>query len=44
MVWIAASVSDTLASRKVMLEIHAVRDRPLTGLIENPMGLQLLVA
>jgi hypothetical protein len=44
MVWIAASVSDTLASRKVMLEIHAIRDRPLTGLIENPVGLQLLVA
>ena len=44
MVWIAAGESDTLTSRKGMLQIHAVRDRPLTGLIENPVGLQLLVA
>ena len=44
MVGIAAGLSDTLSSRKVMLQIHASRDRPLTGLIKNPVGLQLLVA
>jgi len=44
MVWIAAGLSDTLTSRKVMLQIHASRDRPFTGLIKNPVGLQLLVA
>jgi hypothetical protein len=26
-----------------MLQIHASRDRPFTGLIENPVGLQFLV-
>jgi hypothetical protein len=44
MVGIAAGLSDTLTSRKAMLQIHASRDRPLTGLIENPVGLQFLVA
>jgi hypothetical protein len=43
MVGIAAGF-DTLTSRKAMLQIHASRDRPLTGLIENPVGLQFLVA
>jgi hypothetical protein len=38
-VWIAAGVPDTLISRKVMLEEHASRNRPLTDLIENPVGL-----
>ena len=44
MVGIAAGLSDTLTIRKVMLQIHASRDRPFTGLKENPMGLQFLVA
>lgn len=44
MVGIAAGLSDTLTSRKAMLQIHASRDRSLTGLIENPVGLQFLVA
>ena len=44
MVWIAAGLSDTLTNRKVMLQIHASRDWPLTGLIKNPVGLQFLVA
>jgi hypothetical protein len=44
MVWIAAGLSDTLTSRKAMLQIHASRDWPFTGLIENSMGLQFLVA
>ena len=44
MVGIAAGLSDTLTSRKAMLQIHASRDRPFTGLIENPVGLQFLIA
>ena len=44
MVWIAAGLSDTLTSRKVMLQIHAVWDRPLADLIKDTVGLQLLVA
>jgi len=43
MIWIAAGVSDTLTCRKVMLYIHPVRDRPLTFLIEDPVGLQFFV-
>ena len=44
MVWIAAGVSDTQISRKVMLQIHSVWDLPLAGIIKKPVGLQLLVA
>jgi len=44
MVGIAAGLSDTLTSRKAMLQIHASRDWPFTGLIENPVGLQFLSA
>jgi hypothetical protein len=44
MVGIAAGLSDTLTSRKAMLQIHASRDRPFTGLIKNAVGLQFLVA
>ena len=44
MVWIAAGESDTLTSRKGMLQIHAVRDRSLADLIKDTVGLQLLVA
>ena len=44
MVGIAAGMSDTLTSRKAMLQIHTSRDRSLTGLIENPVGLQFLIA
>jgi hypothetical protein len=44
MVGIAAGLSNTLTSRKAMLQIHTSRDRPLTGLIKNPVGLQFLVA
>jgi len=44
MIWIAAGVSDTLTCRKVMLQIHAVWDRPLADLIKDTVGLQLLVA
>lgn len=44
MVGIAAGLSDTLTSRKAMLQIHASRNRPFTGLIENSVCLQFLVA
>lgn len=44
MVWIAAGLSNTLISRKLMLQIHAVRNWPLAGFIKNSVGLQLLVA
>jgi hypothetical protein len=44
MVGIAAGLSDTLTSRKAMLQIHASRDWSFTGLIENSVGLQFLVA
>jgi len=44
MAGIAAGLSDTLTSRKAMLQIHASRDRPFTGLIKNSVGLQFLVA
>ena len=42
-VWIAAGMADAQISRKVMLQIHAVRDRPLADLIKDTVGLQLLV-
>jgi hypothetical protein len=38
-VWIAAGVPDTQVSRKVVLQIHAVRDGPLAGFIKDPVGL-----
>jgi hypothetical protein len=44
MVRIAAGLSNTLTSRKAVLQIHARRDWPFTGLIENSVGLQFLVA
>jgi len=44
MVGIAAGLSDTLTSRKAMLQIHTSRDRNMTGLIENSVCLQFLVA
>jgi hypothetical protein len=43
MVWIAAGMADAQISGKVMLQIHAVRDRPLADLIKDTVGLQLLV-
>ncbi len=44
MVWIAAGLPDTQISWKVMLQVHAGRDRPLAGVIKNVVGLQLVVA
>jgi hypothetical protein len=35
MVWIAAGMPDAQIGRKVMLQIHAVRDRPLADLIKD---------
>lgn len=43
MVWIAAGMADAQIGRKVMLKIHAVRDRPLADLKKDTVGLQFLV-
>ena len=43
-VWIAASVSDAALRGQVVLKILAIRERPLKGLIERPVGFHFLVA
>jgi hypothetical protein len=44
MVRIAASVSDASLRGQVVLEILAIRERLLKGLIERPVGFHFLVA
>jgi hypothetical protein len=45
MVWIAAGITDaSIRGGQVVLEILAIRERPLKGLIERPVGFHFLVA
>jgi hypothetical protein len=44
MVWVAAGLADASLRGQVVLEILAVRELPLIGLIEGPVGLHFLVA
>jgi hypothetical protein len=44
MVRIAASVSDASLRGQVVLEILAIREWPLKGLMEHPVGFHFLVA
>jgi hypothetical protein len=44
MVWIAAGMADASLWGQVVLEILAIRERPLKGLIERPVGFHFLIA
>jgi len=44
MVWTAAGMTDASLRGQVVLEILAIRDWPLIGLIEGPVGFHFLVA
>jgi hypothetical protein len=44
MIRIAAGMADASLRGQVVLEILGIRDRPLKGLIERPVGLHFLVA
>jgi hypothetical protein len=43
MVWVAAGLADASLRGQVVLEILAIRERPLKGLIERPVGFHFLV-
>jgi len=44
MVWIAAGMAGASIRGQVVLEILAIRERPLKGLIERSVGFHFLVA
>jgi len=44
MVRTAAGMADASLRGKVVLEILAIRERPLKGLVERPVGFHFLVA
>jgi hypothetical protein len=44
MVWVAAGLADASLRGQVVLEILAIREWPLKGLMEHPVGSHFLVA